>query len=363
MGTGYRVLACIVFVLGCLVIGGATAAGEPPAVASDTATDRDANGQIIPMAVQQDGDEPSLSGYAELRYEVTLAEDGTAAWTVEYRYRLDDEESVDWEELQADIEDRPTSYLEAFEEDVASDVAEAEAETDRNMLTTGFTIETDETSTAPEYGYVRIAFEWDSFAHVEVNRIEVGDALGWLELDERVIFDVSWPEEYNETTVEPTPDDRRETAAIWHGEETDFRDDEPRIEVIETGGEPIETNEGSDLLVPFPWLLVAGAAVLVVAGAGWWMTRGDDPTESAEPTQSGESPQPDRPPPELLSNEERVLWLLEEQGGRMKQQEVVSELEWTEAKTSQVVGQLREDGEIEVFRIGRENVLALPEED
>jgi hypothetical protein len=41
---------------------------------------------------------------------------------------------------------------------------------------------------------------------------------------------------------------------------------------------------------------------------------------------------------------------------------VVQELDWTDAKTSQVVGNLREDGDVEVFRIGRENVLALPGE-
>ena len=67
-------------------------------------------------------------------------------------------------------------------------------------------------------------------------------------------------------------------------------------------------------------------------------------------------------PEALLSSEERVLRLLEDNGGRMKQQQVVQELDWTDAKTSQVVGTLRDDGEIEVFRIGRENVLALPGE-
>ncbi|GAB3690171.1 hypothetical protein GCM10028857_26290 [Salinarchaeum chitinilyticum] len=67
-------------------------------------------------------------------------------------------------------------------------------------------------------------------------------------------------------------------------------------------------------------------------------------------------------PAELLSNEEQVLRLLEAEGGRLKQQQVVAELEWTDAKTSQVVTSMREEGQIEVFRIGRENVLALPGE-
>lgn len=47
---------------------------------------------------------------------------------------------------------------------------------------------------------------------------------------------------------------------------------------------------------------------------------------------------------------------------RIKQQEVVAQLDWTEAKTSQVVSGLREDEDIEVFRIGRENVLSLPDD-
>ena len=355
MGTGYRVLVCTVLVLGCLVGGAVVVGGTPDAPSDDGAVDQ-------PAAVQE---EPSLSGYDELRYEVGLRDDGSATWTVEYRYRLDDEnESVDWENLQSDIEDRSDRYLESFESDVRADVTEAENETGREMLASGFSIETDETSTAPEYGYVRITFEWDSFAHVELNRIEAGDALEWLELDERVVFDVAWPEDYSETTVEPAPDDRRETAVIWHGEETDFRDGEPRIEVMDTGGEPVEAGEEADRFLTLPWLVVAGAVVLTVAGVGWWVTRGENERlETTEQTHPESGTEPDRPPPELLSNEERVLRLLEDRGGRIKQQEVVSELEWTEAKTSQVVGQLREDGEIEVFRIGRENVLALPEDD
>jgi uncharacterized membrane protein len=41
---------------------------------------------------------------------------------------------------------------------------------------------------------------------------------------------------------------------------------------------------------------------------------------------------------------------------------VVSELDWSAARTSQVVSSLRDDGQIETFRLGRENVLKLPEE-
>jgi len=66
---------------------------------------------------------------------------------------------------------------------------------------------------------------------------------------------------------------------------------------------------------------------------------------------------------DLLSNEERVLQFVREQGGRVKQQEIVEAFDWTEARTSQIVRDLRDDGTLEGFRLGRENVLKLPDED
>jgi hypothetical protein len=47
----------------------------------------------------------------------------------------------------------------------------------------------------------------------------------------------------------------------------------------------------------------------------------------------------------------------------MKQKRVADELDWTAAKTSQVVTGLRDDDELDGFRLGRENVLSLPEYD
>jgi hypothetical protein len=47
----------------------------------------------------------------------------------------------------------------------------------------------------------------------------------------------------------------------------------------------------------------------------------------------------------------------------MKQQEVAESLDWTDAKTSQVVTSMRDEGSLESFRLGRENVLVLPERD
>ncbi|SIR66243.1 helix-turn-helix transcriptional regulator [Natronorubrum thiooxidans] len=67
--------------------------------------------------------------------------------------------------------------------------------------------------------------------------------------------------------------------------------------------------------------------------------------------------------PELLSDEERVLRLLKQNSGRMKQGSIVSETGWSNAKVSQLLSQMDEGDEIEKLRIGRENLITLPDID
>jgi len=64
----------------------------------------------------------------------------------------------------------------------------------------------------------------------------------------------------------------------------------------------------------------------------------------------------------LLSDEERVLRLLEGNGGRMKQANIVTETGWSNAKVSQLLSGMDEDDEIQKLRIGRENLITLPDE-
>jgi uncharacterized membrane protein len=64
----------------------------------------------------------------------------------------------------------------------------------------------------------------------------------------------------------------------------------------------------------------------------------------------------------LLSDEERVLRLLEGNGGRMKQANIVTETGWSNAKVSQLLSGMHEDEDIQKLRIGRENLIALPDE-
>jgi hypothetical protein len=65
----------------------------------------------------------------------------------------------------------------------------------------------------------------------------------------------------------------------------------------------------------------------------------------------------------LLSDEERVEHLLREAGGRMKQATIVKETGWSDAKVSQLLSSMAEEGRVNKLRLGRENLISLPDED
>ncbi|WIV67377.1 DUF7345 domain-containing protein [Natrialbaceae archaeon AArc-T1-2] len=301
--------------------------------------------------------EPDEIDADEVRMDIALQDDGSAAWTVEFWVQLDDDDSTDaFESLERDIEDDPDAYTHEFADRIDDTVATASTATNREMTADSFRVSTERQSFGREYGVVRYSFQWHGFTSSENGELQAGDAIEGIYLDDGTRLLISWPEEYELISVTPDPDDQRDRAVIWHGGETDFVSGEPRI-VVSTAGTGLS------------WPLIAGSvgAIGAVTGLAFWWFRIRTRDETDEP--SGSDPQPvaepdlSEPDESLLSNEEQVMHLVEENGGRMKQKRVVEELGWTDAKTSKVVSKLREEGELESFRIGRENVLRIPEEE
>lgn len=357
---GLRALVVLV-VVGCLFV--------PMPASAVVAADGDAGSQQ--QVLQQTDDEGlQFDDADEIHIDVEIHENGSATFSVDYRFPINPEnESIEeWELLRDDIESNPQEYVDREAEGWNEVRSDGENATDREMEISNFTVMTDESTAPRDLAHVKYQFEWSSFAHVELNRIEAGDALSEFTLVDDTTLQFSWPESYSAYEIDPDSDDRGEGSVFWDGGGTEFTEDQPRVVLIEdteSAGEATESENGPAM----PWLAV-GAALGVLAAAGvvgWWFRRGREPeptdADSDAPSEPTASVGQSGPPAELLSNEERVLRLIEDRGGRIKQQEVVSELDWTEAKTSQVVGGLREDDEIDVFRIGRENVLALPDEE
>jgi hypothetical protein len=369
-------------VVAALVVVSTLAVVTPPAIAAPSS-------ELAPEL----GIEPD-----DVLMRIDVRPDGSAAWTIEYRVRLDDRNATEaFESLQRDIERNETAYAASFADRMRAAAAGSENATGREMRVRNVTVRATHQQFPQEYGVVSYRFTWEGFAARSEDRLRVGDALSGLYLTERTTLVIGWPAEYRYASATPTPDDRRESTVVWTGP-TDFGPEEPRLVLSPAAGtsssSPSETptdGPGSADAPPAtgtptpstatrsgdPWL-IGVAALLVVgvvgaAGAVALRRRDDAVTESDsgetitdaddQERRAESNPEESRPPDELLSNEERVLRLVRDRGGRLKQQEVAEALDWTDAKTSQVVRSMRDEGQLDGFRLGRENVLTLPEDE
>ena len=395
-------LVCCIALLsvaaGTIAAGADTGTTQPSIVDTDgstSAVDTEATADLAADSLFATQDEVDTD---RIRIDIALQTDGSASWTIEFWSVLDDDDSTAaFDSLADDIASDPDSYTADFSDRIDDTVDTASQSTNREMSADAFSVETDRQSLGREYGIVRYTFEWTGFAQVDGETLRAGDAIDGLFLDDGSRLLVSWPDDYELQSVTPEPDDERANAVIWRGDSTEFLSGEPRLAVG-----PATLGVGSGTLA-----VSLVALALLLGGVGWLLRRrstdGTDGTdeatdsiaatgstaESTEPASEADaSPAPEQPvdsspgsepdseptsdpaagshaepDSELLSNEEQVLQLLESNGGRMKQQTVVQELGWTDAKTSKVVSKLRDDEEIESFRIGRENVLRVLDED
>ncbi|EMA58085.1 helix-turn-helix transcriptional regulator [Halorubrum kocurii] len=351
----------------------------------------------------------------DILIEVTVEPDGDAVWETQYRIRLasDDEEQA-FEELKADVESDPGAYTGRFSDRMSSTAAVAENATGREMAVTNTTVTAEQRELPQSYGVLTYRFEWSNFAAVDGDRLLVGDAIDGLFLDETTSLIVSWGDGYQLGDASPSPTETRDSAVVWQGPD-DFTEGQPRV-VIEPAGRAA----GPVLFVAIG-LLAAVVAVIGYRRRPWGKSAPSPPSDAPDATVDGATDEAgdsgsaaataaasdadesdpsggsaagtasdagggdgagsggdagggengadegaDSAPPvdtDLLSNEEQVLRLVEANGGRMKQKRVAEELDWTAAKTSQVVTGLRDDGDLDGFRLGRENVLSLPDYD
>ncbi|MDY6819641.1 MAG: hypothetical protein SVG88_13360 [Halobacteriales archaeon] len=310
--------------------------------------------------------------------QVLLQPDGSAAWRIEYRVLLkDDNATAAFDSLQTDIRENRSAYVDRFASRITRTAAAAENTTGREMAIRNVSVQTSRQTIGKRYGVITYTFEWTGFAAVDGDRLVVDRTLAGFFLDADTTLEMRWPPGYRVSAVSPSPTDRLERGVVWEGR-LDFGQSGPQLTV--TTAPPTQTATESPSpgaatsggLTPATLGVAAIIALLIVGAGGWYYTQRSTESDDADTTggATGETAttestdqSTEEPPSELLSNEEQVIRLLEANGGRMKQQDVAEELDWTDAKTSQVVSDLREAGDIESFRLGRENVLSLPEED
>ena len=336
----------------------------------------------------------------DTQIHISVQENGDARWSVTVRIPLETDNDTDaFERLRSDFTGgtaEQTLSVEPFRE-AADRVSER---TGQSMQITGIDRSARvETQNGTDVGHLTLSFTWTNFAHIGETEVRVGEAFegGWFgDLGPQQTLLIEPPQGYTVHTVEPPPEIANGTLR-WDGVQ-EFGAGQPVVTFV-----PVTTGP-----LPFavPPAVVGGLAAIVVLGILAYVARrrrwfsaigggGSDeavdgpdaetgPAESAPPEQEVEAPEAgtetteareaaaadagvapaaadDEPTDtELLSDEERVIRLLEANDGRMKQAKIVEETRWSNAKVSQLLSGMAEEGRVEKLRLGRENIISLP---
>jgi uncharacterized membrane protein len=276
---------------------------------------------------------------SSITYTITLKEDGTANWHVEYRTLLAAEEDVG--AFDSYTKNVSSAYLPQFQDLMQRSAAQAAAATSRPMEITDFAGDAViQTTPTGRYGVVYYSFSWKNFAKTGTD-LAIGDAFaGGLYLAKDNTLVIRYPSGYTVGVAEPAPDQVRD-GLIWYGQRS-FGAGEPRV-VFEKPG--------------FPWLpvLLGGVLVLIVIAGVYWVIskrRSPEPVEADDPTVMLSET-------ELFSLEERIIQLLKTSGGEQYQSEIVKNLGLPKSTVSATLNDLHKRGIIQKVKRGRENLIRL----
>ena len=314
-------------------------------------------------------------------YTIEVFENGSARWTVSYRRPLANDSEVSEFRSYADrFNGQETELYTGFRTRAGDLTTEAGDRTGREMTATGFGKQAfvrDQVGT--RVGVVEMSFVWTGFAAEDGSALEIGDVFEggfFVGPSERLV--VQPGPNVTVTSVSPEPDRETERSVAWDGGEDgqQFLSSRPQVVFRDRGAAATEGDSGPAGL-PL-WLLGTALVVVVLGGAVVYRSGalatddGTDPPAGAAAAETdsssgsgdeganGDAAVADE---ELLSDEDRVLRLLEDNGGRMKQVNIVDETGWSKSKVSMLLSDMEEEGAISKLRVGRENIISIAGEE
>ena len=312
---------------------------------------------------------------------VELQPDQSAEWTVTTSYEFADAAQREAFETTAEQYEAGDGEAGPRIEPFENIAAQASETTDRDMEITAVSREATVNQTA---GELQLSFTWSQFLSREEGRLSLGDVFvvgedeRWLRsLSEDQVLRIRAPAGYS---IESSTVSFEENTVVQRGPHQ--FDTEEHISMTFEESAPAEPNGGE--LPAYLTFAAVGAVLLggLAIGVLLWRRRTDatDASAGADTVEGTHEDDSHRvPPPEsgsgsettseagteedlsLLSDEERVERLLERNGGRMKQAAIVAETEWSDAKVSQLLSAMAANDRVEKLRLGRENLISLPE--
>ncbi|ADB61389.1 Uncharacterized membrane-associated protein/domain-like protein [Haloterrigena turkmenica DSM 5511] len=365
---------------------GTGAASDPSPYAQSTA----------PTETQSQSAVAQSQDFDQTTFEITVHQNGSATWTIRHERRFEGENASEeqdaFEEFAEEFESEESDLYQRFINSSKAMAAGGAEQTDREMAATNFRRSARvEEQLGTTHGIVEMSFTWEGFARVDGGTVTVGDVFEDLYIADDQVIEVEAGDGLTFDRVDPEADAQYAGNSLenadtvrWSGEQQ-FLDGQPRAVFVRDG-----VAEGSAVT----WQLAAAGllALAVVVGAVWYHRRrtddddGPTPDAVAEPDDSeasapaaaaataatterdvddgpSEREAQSEPNPltdeELLTDEDRVVKLIRENGGRMKQVNIVEETGWSKSKVSMLLSDMEEDGTISKLRVGRENIISL----
>lgn len=321
---------------------------------------------ILPTASAVTEDRPHATVY-----DIEVDEDGDATWTVELRYQLITQDEIgSFESLREDFEEGEVEVFEGIEDDMHNFAVEAANATGREMSVEGFNrgVEIRDTLTGTE-GAVYVTFVWNNFARAEADEVRIGDVFagGGLSIagDERLV--VQRMDALPLRSVAPETDSSSSDRLVWYGPRF-FEEGQPEVVFGEEEEENQTAVNGTQDDTPEPPDSGPSTAATVVAGffvllsgfaGGLYLSRRTGFVQTDADEDHDEEGEEIEVESDLMTDEERVVHILEEGGGKMKQAEIVERTDWSKSKVSMLLSDMEEEGTISKLRLGRENVIEL----
>ncbi|WP_435076412.1 helix-turn-helix transcriptional regulator [Halococcus sp. AFM35] len=336
-------------------------------------------GQVTPgpaQATPPGTDAGSPSGATNTTIAIHPRPNGDARFRVSTAFVLDDaNDTTAFRALGREFEEGSAGFSIGAFRRAAN---ESSVVTGRSMNVTNVTRNATivgENVSGPDTGRLVLGFRWTNFARTNGERLVVGDAFNttrgtWLPgLTANQTLVIESPPRY---TVTRSPVGFTNGTLVWNGPET-FQPGTPTAVFTSRASANRTPAPDNGPLASLPPLALGTTLVVLMAAVGAYAltrretgaSRTDEPsTDDAAASDAGEPSVAATPAEtELLSDEERVERLLERNDGRMKQAAIVTETGWSNAKVSQLLSAMAEEGRVEKLRIGRENLISLPEEE
>ncbi|KZN24320.1 hypothetical protein A4G99_07865 [Haladaptatus sp. R4] len=327
-----------------------------------------------------------------------------ALWTFRYEKTLNNkQEREQFKEFSNRFNSSDTEMYKSFRENAVNLTRTANNRTKRKMAASNFSknayINQEGIDGDTTRGVVEMSFTWSSFAYGSGNVTNIGDVFkGGLYLGKDQTLVINHADGMTFEKVRPTKgvnmsgDTLAESSSVsWTGPR-EFTDQHPMVKFSSPPQSSTTTtttstnnssvppgggNQGSNSRSPMMWFIAVVLVLIGLVAVFMWRQGSLGSLSSGRSTPGGggggagaggaaATPESNTPPAEpavsdeeLLTDEARVKKLLRENGGRMKQVNIVDETGWSKSKVSMLLSEMEEEGDISKLRVGRENIISL----